>query len=57
MHLQPKAPGRFHQRIAEKHKILVAGEDSLAVIAALDDVLRLTGDDVAGETCHWGILD
>jgi hypothetical protein len=44
--------GSIYQRVAEKLKVGLAREDHLAVIAALDDVLRLARNDVAGQTGH-----
>lgn len=40
----------FNQRIAQELVIRLGGKDDLPVIAALDDVLRLARDDVAGES-------
>lgn len=42
----------FDQRIAKELVIRLGRKDRLAVIAALDDVLRLTGDDVTGKSGH-----
>jgi len=33
-------------------KISAIGKDSLAIVATLDDVLWLAGDDEAGKACH-----
>jgi hypothetical protein len=49
---QTKPPCRFDHRIAKELVIHFSGEDRLPVIAALDNVLRLTGDDLAGKTGH-----
>jgi hypothetical protein len=40
------------ERVAEKLIVRLGGKDCLEVVAALDVVLRLAGDDVAGETGH-----
>jgi len=38
--------GSFDQGVAEELVVRLCGEDHLAVVAPLDDVLRLTGDDI-----------
>lgn len=43
------------QGIAEALIVCLGGEDDLAVVATLDDVLGLAGDDVAGESGHEGV--
>ncbi len=52
MNRQAKPPCRLHQCIAKELIVRFGSENGLAVIAALDDVLRLTGDDESGETGH-----
>jgi hypothetical protein len=44
--------GGFHQRIAKEPIVRLRGKNSLPVVTALDDVLRLAGNDVAGEACY-----
>jgi len=44
---QPVLRRHLHQRIAEERVIRLGGKYRLTVIAALDDVLRLAGNDVA----------
>ena len=39
---------RLNQRIAKERIVRLGGKDRPAVIAALDDVLWLAGDDVTG---------
>ena len=46
---------RLDQRVAKELIVRLGGKDRLAIIAALDDVLRLAGDDVAGKTGHGGV--
>lgn len=43
---------RPNQRIAEELIVCGGCKNNLTVIAALDDVLRLTGDDVTGKASH-----
>ncbi len=54
MYRQAEAAGSFDDGIAEVLVVGLGGEDHLAVVAALDDVLRLAGDDVAGQAGHGG---
>ena len=49
---QPMFVGRLNQCIAEKPVVRVRRKDGLSVVAALDDVLGITGKDEAGEACH-----
>src|SRR5258706_14268194 len=56
MYRQADAAGSFDDGIAEVLVIHFGGEDRLPVVAALDDVLRLAGDDVAGQAGHGGLL-
>ena len=49
---QPMLGGRLDQGIAKELVVRLCGKDRLAVIAALDDVLRLTGNDVTGKARH-----
>ena len=49
---KPESPGRFDKGITKKLKVVVADKNSLTIVAALDDVLRLAGDHVAGKACH-----
>ena len=42
----------FHQGVAEELVVRVGSKDDLAVIAALDDVLGLAGNNVAGKAGH-----
>ena len=42
--------------IAKKLIVRVSGKDRLPIIAALDDVLRLAADNVAGKTGHGSLL-
>jgi hypothetical protein len=49
MDRQPVPRRRLHQRIAEERVIHLGGKYRLTVIAALDDVLRLAGNDVTGK--------
>jgi len=43
---------RLDQGVAEELVIGVGGKYRLAVVAALDDVLRLAGNDETGKACH-----
>jgi hypothetical protein len=45
------------QRVAKELIVRLGGKDGLAVVAALDDVLGLAGDDVAGKTGHGCMRD
>ena len=49
---QPVFVGRLNQRIAEILVVRVRGKDDLSVVAALDEVLRLPRNDVAGKARH-----
>ena len=44
--------GGLNQRISKELKIRPSGKDDLAIVAALNDVLWLAWDDVAGKACH-----
>jgi hypothetical protein len=48
MNRQTKPPCRLDQCIAKELIVRVGSENGLPVVAALDDVLRLTGDDESG---------
>jgi hypothetical protein len=43
------------QGITKELIVRLGGKDGLAVVAALDDVLRLAGEDVAGKTGYGGM--
>ena len=43
----------FDDGITKKLVVVVSDEYVLAIVTALDDVLRLAGDDVAGKACNW----
>jgi hypothetical protein len=43
---------RLGQVSGKKRHVLIAEKDRLAVVAAQDDVLRLTGDDETGQAGH-----
>ena len=49
---EAKTSGGFDDGITEELVIGLGSKDNLPVIAALDDVLRLAGDNVAGEAGH-----
>lgn len=56
MNGEAKPSSRFDQGVSKELVIRFSGKDRLTVIAALDDVLGLAGEDVArkvsvGETC------
>ena len=57
MNRQPKPPRRLDQRIAKELIVRVGCENSLAVITALDDMLRLTRDDEAGKVGHLSFVE
>jgi len=52
MNGEAKPSSRFDQGIPKELVIRFSGKDHLTVIAALDDVLRLAGDDVARKASH-----
>jgi hypothetical protein len=52
MNLQAMFNRRLNKRIAKKHVIRVRQKNGLTVITALNDVLRLTGDNVARKARH-----
>ena len=39
----------INQRIAEKLVVFVRGKDGLSIVAPLNNLLQLTGDDVTGK--------
>jgi len=43
---------RLNHCITEKLKVFICGKNHLAIVTALDNVLRLTRDDIAGEPGH-----
>ena len=45
------------EQIAIKRVIGVAEEGARAAVAALGDMVRIAGDDDAGETCHRSTMD
>lgn len=49
---QAKPPRRFDQCIAKELIIRIRRKNSLPIVAALDNMLRLIGDDEAGEAGH-----
>jgi hypothetical protein len=57
MNRQAKPPSRFHQRIAKELIVRVGCENGLPVVAALDDVLRLTGDDETVKAGHLSFVE
>ena len=46
--------GGFNQYAPKQPIVRLGGKDGLPVIAPLDDVLRLTGNDIAGKSRHDG---
>ena len=44
---------RFGKPCMQAPVIVSAKEDRLAVVAALDHVQRLIGQEIAAEPCHW----
>lgn len=52
VYLQSMLDRGFHQGVAEELVVRVGSKDDLAVIAALDDVLGLAGNNVAGKAGH-----
>jgi hypothetical protein len=40
------------ERVAKELDVVIVGEDCLPIVAALDDVLRLAGDDDARKAGH-----
>jgi hypothetical protein len=46
--------GGLNQSITKELIVRIGGKNDLPVIATLDGVLRLAGNDVARETCHRG---
>ena len=57
MNRQPKPPCRLDQRIAKELIVRICCENSLPIVAALNDMLRLTGDDEAGEAGHFSFVE
>jgi hypothetical protein len=53
-HLDPEPLARFREPIAIKRVAGVLGENALAPIAALGDVMRQAGNHDAGDTGHEG---
>ena len=52
---QPVLRRSMHDGITKKLKIFVASEDHLPIIAALDDVLRLAGENVSRQTRNMNL--
>lgn len=49
---ESKTPVRFDDGVAEELVVGLRAKDCLAVVSALDNLLGLTGDDVAGDAGH-----
>jgi len=51
---QTLATCRLNQRITKKRIVGIRGKDRLPVVAPLHEMLRLSGDDLAGKADHGG---
>jgi hypothetical protein len=49
---QPMRTRRLSERVAKKPVIRIGRKNGLSIVPALDDVLRLAWNYIAGETCH-----